>query len=211
IARAFVVCGLAECTSEAGGYAAPDYKPINPALIVALPDITLVDPNHWQPLQTDYQVSQNGIPVPGLAQVAIGPHWGHVSSFGIPDGGAGGAPFDPGGPPRLGDAATDALFKAQAVEGIRDSSLLGPASDRTLDISPAVLGGNALGSNGGNGHATNPATGKPYAPEVVRASDFYRAIAEFWADGPRSETPPGHWNVLANAVSDALSPDLRIG
>jgi hypothetical protein len=36
-------------------------------------------------------------------------------------------------------------------------------------------------------------------------------MAEFWADGPSSETPPGHWNVLANLVSDELDPDLRIG
>ena len=36
-------------------------------------------------------------------------------------------------------------------------------------------------------------------------------MAEFWADGPSSETPPGHWNVLANSVSDALAPDLRVG
>jgi hypothetical protein len=36
-------------------------------------------------------------------------------------------------------------------------------------------------------------------------------MAEFWADGPESETPPGHWNVLANFVSDELDPDLRIG
>jgi hypothetical protein len=36
-------------------------------------------------------------------------------------------------------------------------------------------------------------------------------MAEFWADGPNSETPPGHWNVLANLVSDDLAPTLRIG
>ena len=36
-------------------------------------------------------------------------------------------------------------------------------------------------------------------------------MAEFWADGPKSETPPGHWNVLANLVSDELGPNLRIG
>ncbi|KAF0190954.1 MAG: hypothetical protein FD165_2193 [Gammaproteobacteria bacterium] len=29
-----------------------------------------------------------------------------------------------------------------------------------------------------------------------------RVLAEFWADGPSSETPPGHWNTLANCVSD---------
>jgi hypothetical protein len=44
----------------------------------------------------------------------------------------------------------------------------------------------------------------------VRQGDFYRAVVEFWADGPSSETPPGHWNVIANAVSDQLSPNLRI-
>ncbi len=42
-------------------------------------------------------------------------------------------------------------------------------------------------------------------------ADFGRALAEFWADGPDSETPPGHWNTLANEVSDTLDPDLRIG
>ena len=36
-------------------------------------------------------------------------------------------------------------------------------------------------------------------------------MAEFWADGPKSETPPGHWNALANLASDKLDPDLRIG
>src|SRR6202158_5145114 len=46
---------------------------------------------------------------------------------------------------------------------------------------------------------------------MARQGDFYRAIAEFWADGPASETPPGHWNVLANAVSDQLAPNFRVG
>ena len=45
------------------------------------------------------------------------------------------------------------------------------------------------------------------SPEVVRRGDFARVMAEFWADGPKSETPPGHWNTLANGVSD--SPALR--
>src|SRR5438552_3249216 len=83
--------------------------------------------------------------------------------------------------------------------------------DYMNDTSAGVLGDTALGSNGGPGHVINPITGTPYAPEKVRVGDFYRAIAEFWADGPNSETPPGHWNVLANAVSDALGPNLRIG
>ena len=36
-------------------------------------------------------------------------------------------------------------------------------------------------------------------------------LAEFWADGPNSETPPGHWNVIANQVSAAGSVPKRLG
>jgi hypothetical protein len=54
-------------------------------------------------------------------------------------------------------------------------------------------------------------TGKPYAPNVVLRGDFTRALTEHWADGPMSETPPGHWNVIANEVSDELDPALHIG
>ncbi len=32
-------------------------------------------------------------------------------------------------------------------------------------------------------------------------TDEQKVIAEFWADGPRSETPPGHWNQLAQGVA----------
>src|SRR2546422_1389174 len=32
-------------------------------------------------------------------------------------------------------------------------------------------------------------------------SDEQKMIADYWADGPRSELPPGHWNVLAQFVS----------
>jgi len=32
-------------------------------------------------------------------------------------------------------------------------------------------------------------------------TDEQKAIAEYWADGPRSETPPGHWHALAHGIS----------
>jgi hypothetical protein len=32
-------------------------------------------------------------------------------------------------------------------------------------------------------------------------TDEQKVIAEYWADGPRSELPPGHWNLLAQQVS----------
>jgi hypothetical protein len=38
--------------------------------------------------------------------------------------------------------------------------------------------------------------------------DREKVIAEYWADGPRSETPPGHWNALAHGISDRDAHDL---
>jgi len=211
IAKVLLDYGKTDGSNEANGYADPDYKPVNPPLIVAKPGITLVDPNRWQPLQLEHMISQNGIAVTNGVQQAVGPQWGHVTPFAIPAGGASGTPIDPGPPPRLGDGATDAIYKSQAVEVLRDSSLLGASNDGSIDISPRALGANGLGSNDGSGHAINPVTGQPYAADTVREGDFYRAVVEFWADGPASETPPGHWNVIANTVSDRLAPNLRVG
>ena len=212
IAAAVLAYGLADGSNEAGGYAAPDYKPVNPPLVVAKSGTTMIDPNRWQPLQIEHMISQNGIPVTNGVQQAVGPHWGHVKGFALPAGGVGTACRSiPGPPPRLGDPVTDQAFKDQAVEVIRDSSLLDPAHGATIDISPGARGNNTLGTNDGHGHPVNPATGQPYPPDVVNEGDFGRVMAEFWADGPKSETPPGHWNVLANLVSDELAPNLRIG
>jgi hypothetical protein len=43
----------------------------------------------------------------------------------------------------------------------------------------------------------------------AKLDDRSKMIAEYWADGPASVTPPGHWNVFAQAVSrrDAHSLD----
>jgi VCPO second helical-bundle domain len=40
-------------------------------------------------------------------------------------------------------------------------------------------------------------------------TDEQKTIAEYWADGPNSELPPGHWNLLAQYVSrrDRHGPD----
>ena len=70
------------------------------------------------------------------------------------------------------------------------------------DFSPGAYGNNPLGADTGTGHPVNPVTNLPYAPNMVKRGDFFRVLAEFWADGPNSETPPGHWHVLANEVAD---------
>jgi hypothetical protein len=45
-------------------------------------------------------------------------------------------------------------------------------------------------------------------------TDEYKAIAEYWADGPGSETPPGHWCLHAQDVSardgHGLDEDVRL-
>lgn len=52
------------------------------------------------------------------------------------------------------------------------------------------------------GHALNPVTGQPYPPNLVKRGDYARILAEFWADGPDSETPPGHWFEILNKTMD---------
>ena len=211
IAAAVIDFGFVDGSNQADGYNDPTYQPVNPPLVVVQSGATLRDPNRWQPLQLEHMISQNGIPVVNGVQQFIGPHWGGVKAFALPPGGHDRLPLDPGPPPRLGDPLTDRLFKDQAVEVIRDSSMLDPAPGTRLDISPGSYGNNTLGTNDGHGRPLNPRTNQPYPPNVVNQGDFGRALAEFWADGPDSETPPGHWNVIANSASDALAPDLKIG
>lgn len=215
IARTVLDYGANDGSNQAGGYSSPWYTSVNPPLVVKNAGATMVDPMRWQPLQIEHMISQNGIPVTNGVQQNVGPQWGAVLSFGLPSAGSQTQPvippLDPGPMPKLGDPATDQAFKAQVVEVIRDSSMLDPALGNTIDISPGARGNNDLGTNDGTGHKVNPATGKPYPADVVNEGDFGRVMAEFWADGPNSETPPGHWNVLANLASDELAPDLRIG
>jgi hypothetical protein len=100
--------------------------------------------------------------------------------------------------PRLGPAMNGWL-----VETMQKTAAVDPSDPSTIDISPGAYGHNTLGTNDGKGWSKNPVTGEPYAPEVVLKADFFRVMAEFWADGPKSETPPGHWNTLANTVADS--------
>ena len=210
IAAAAIDFGLADGSNEADGYAS-GYEAVNPPLVVSGSKIEMTDPNRWQPLQLEHMISQNGIPIDNGVHQFIGPHWGYVTGFALPAGGADGLPMDPGDPPYLGDPGSDRAFKDSAVELIRLSSLLDPTHGATIDISPGTLGANPLGTNDGDGHPVNPVTGEPYEPDPVNQGDFARALVEFWADGPQSETPPGHWNVVANAVSDTPGFDFRIG
>jgi hypothetical protein len=62
-----------------------------------------------------------------------------------------------------------------------------------------------------HGPAVSVEKGKPsdaYLKEVdqqlaysASLTDTHKVVAEYWSDGPRSELPPGHWNVFAQWVS----------
>jgi hypothetical protein len=210
IAAAQIAYGLADGSNEQGNYADPGYLPVNEPLIVKQPGTIMADPNRWQPLALDVIITQNGIPLPGNIQTAVGTRWAKVKPFALPPPAVPGDVYiDPGLPPQLG-GADDAGYKEGARRVVELSSELSLADDVSMDISPGVFGNNPLGTNDGTGHPVNPSTGQPYASNVVPRADFLRVLAEFWADGPQSETPPGHWNVIANTVSDQLT-SLRIG
>jgi len=163
------------------------------------------DPNFWQPLALSTFVSQNGIPTPGGIQTFVGVQSLATTPFSLTRTDPLKPWMDPfGGPSRLSrpgaPSATDAGYRAAVLDVLGFSAKLNDPT--VIDISPGTVGNNALGTDNGTGRALNPVTGLPYTPTLVKQGDFGRVLAEFWADGPHSETPPGHWHVLANEVSD---------
>lgn len=190
------------------------YVFLNPQMNPFLPGIndgsnnTIVDVNTWQRLIVAGSIDQNGFPQNPL-QGYLGAQWLWVRTFALERENPDRPWIDPGPPPFLG-TATDALFKSNLVEVIRASSQLTTQDGVMVDISPATIGNNLLGANNGSGYTVNPVTGQPYASNIVLRGDFTRALTEFWADGPSSETPPGHWNSIANHVSDDIT-ERRIG
>ncbi len=210
IAAALIAYGGTDGANEPT-YGDPSYFPVNDPLVVALPANTpMTDANRWQQLALAFTLTQNGIPIPDNVQMFIASHWDGVRPWALVRTMAGHPYRDPGPPPQLG-GATDADYKSNFLEDVRASAMLDPSDGVTIDVSPAVRGNNTLGANDGIGYLVNPMTGEPYAPQVVKRADWARVIAEYWANGPNSETPPGHWNVLANSVTDQLGDARRLG
>ena len=208
IAATVIRYGQGDGANEGPGLCYPDatgYAPDNPPLIFKLPGVDeSIDCNRWQPLSFDYQVTQNGIAIGQSTQTFVGVGWNNVRPFALgPDdlNRATKLYLDPGPQPHLGGRG-DWVVKDAVVELIRFSGYTDVAQTPRIDISPAAFGNNSLGADDGTGYPENPASGQPYTPTVVNGADFVRVVAEFWSDGPHSETPPGHWNVLANGVAD---------
>lgn len=218
IAQTVIDAGLGDGANEVGNYATPpgQFVPVNPPLVFEDPGTIMNDPNHWQPLYfKGNRLDQFGHPILESTQKNLSPFWGAVKPFAMDasDRSANGIYHDQGPQPHLGGAG-DADFKSDALTMIRLSAQLDPSDGVMMDISPASRGNSPLGSYTQNGFALNPSTGQPYDQQLVRQADFGRVLAEFWADGPKSTAPPGHWNEIGNYVSDRmaeLSIPKRIG
>lgn len=234
---AFVLAyGASDNSNEAGGYANQHYFPVNAPLLPDFPgNPNLFFVNRWQPLALQYFIDQSGNPIPSGYPEFLSPEWGQVTPFSLSQNDLTlqtrfGYDYwvykDPGNPPMLGTpSAADYKWGFELVSAW--SSHLDPSDGVMIDISPGAIGNSSTlpsgvsqyaqyydftnGGDPGQGYAVNPVTGQPYAPQIVPRGDYGRVLAEFWADGPDSETPPGHWFTLLNYVSDHPQTVKQIG
>jgi hypothetical protein len=230
IAAQYIAYGNQDGSNQLLNYSNQFYVPVNAPLQPVFPgNSTISDINRWQPLNLANFVDQNGFP--GLpTPAALSPEWGNVKPFSLKeedktvhfrDGNFWNVYHDPGPPPILlpGDTASlDHPFVYGNLMVATWSSHLTPDDNVYMDISPASICNvpaypnspeeypsfyNLLdGGDAGTGRSLNPRTGMPYEPQIIKRGDFTRVLAEYWADGPQSETPPGHWFKILNYVSD---------
>lgn len=222
--------GLTDGANEVNGYENLYYTQLNPPLEMAQPgNPDIQDPNHWQPLALETLIDQSGNLITST-QPHLSPEWGDVHPFSLDpamatpltrDGMTFNVYFDSLKPAYLvpGDSSDwDSFYKWNHTLVSVWQSHLDPTDSVMWDISPASIGNNLWyptdssqyaafydltnGGDPGVGHAINPATGAPYTPQIVPRADYARVLAEFWADGIDSETPPGHWFEIYHYVTD---------
>lgn len=220
----FHAYGLGDGSNQPNGYADyTGYVPVNGAVPFGVDGVGVLcenvppeleglpcfsDPDRWAPLAFEYLVLQNGIVVGEATQAIVAPWGGYVKPFALPKDifqPEFGLYHDPGDPAYIDDG--DGGYQDAFVEVIERSRDLDPTSGpgaELIDIGPFSHHNNALGADDGPGYGTNPFTGQPYEPVMVPRGDYARCLAEFWADGPASETPPGHWHVVANDMTDHM-------
>lgn len=194
---------------------------------------TITDPDRWQSLSLDTYIDQSGNIIEGTSIDFLSPEWGNVYPFAMTEEDAvtherDGNPYivynDPGQPTILNSTNLQSAEAYQWGFSLVSvwSAHLDPFDGVMWDISPASIGNISINDypddyteyaqfynleEGGTfedqGRSVNPITGQPYEPQIVPRGDYTRILAEFWADGPDSETPPGHWYVLLNTVNDS--------
>jgi len=225
IAQSYIAYGLQDGSNEANGHTNQVYVPVNPPLAVEEPgNPDIIDPDRWQPLALDGFVDQNGNPIPGGFPPFLSPEWGEVLGFSLRnsdleilsrDGSDWKVWHNPGPPPYFGEAGD--LYRWGFEMVATWSNHLDPNDGVMWDVSPNAIGNTVplpgiggeesfydrlTGAHGSQGYDLNPVTGQPYPQQIVPRGDYTRILAEFWADGPSSETPPGHWFTIMNYVID---------
>ncbi|MEM7106624.1 MAG: FG-GAP-like repeat-containing protein [Bacteroidota bacterium] len=229
IAQQYIDFGRSDGAAEDSDYGNSYYVPTNDPLILNLPGSqSILDPNRWQPLSFDTFIDQSGNVVEGNTPGFLSPEWGNVKSFALSESDLTTYTrnedsyrvfHDPGAPPFLG-VSTDEYYKWGFSLVSVWGSHLDPNDGVSWDISPASIGNIDIGElpenwgehsafydlfeggDIGKGRAINPVTNEAYQTQLVPRGDYARVLAEFWADGPDSETPPGHWFTILNYVSD---------
>jgi hypothetical protein len=232
VAQTLIYYGLEDGSREANNFENAYYQPINPPLAPAYENNTIIFPNRWQSLSLDTYIDQSGNIINGEIIPFLSPEWGNVNAFALSagdrttfqrDGDNYLVYKDPGDPPYMdntGNSESSNAYKWNFSLVSIWGSHLDPSDGVMWDISPNSIGNIPASSlptnylnypgfydvlNGGDistGRNVNPITGQAYAQQIVPRGDYTRVLAEFWADGPNSETPPGHWFALLNYVSD---------
>ncbi len=227
LAQEIINFGLSDGSNEGNNYKNQFYTNSNGLLF---PDVSgnaeATDFNLWQPLTLDIFIDQSGNVTPNNTPKFLTPEWGHVIPFAmtndeITEYSKYGTDLkvynDPGSPVFMTDSATD-FYKWGFALVLSWSSHLDSLDQTLIDISPVAMGGiQGLpsspadysnfykfeeGGDKSSGYQKNPITGLPYTTQLVSRADYARVLAEFWADGPDSETPPGHWFTILNYVND---------
>ena len=226
LASEIIRFGLMDGSNEQGSFENLYYEPINSSLLLTEDSIiSLVDPDRWQPLTFETFIDQGGNVVAGNTPTFLSPEWGNVTPFSLRqenatvytrDGHDYKVYHDPGIPSMLGNDQHEEYAWGFALVS-HWGSHLDPSDGVLWDISPNTVGNSAdyptnfqdyksfYLPDGGtlqSGYDQNPITGVLYDEQLVPRGDYARVLAEFWADGPDSETPPGHWFTILNYVMD---------
>jgi len=232
LAECMIAYGLQDGSNEQNDFAPLAYEAVNAALAPAAKgNPNLTDPGRWQPLTFEVFRDQSGNLFEGNTPEFVGPEWGNVSPFSLNNeeltvhrykGIDWNVYHDPGPPPYIDDSVLgrpDGGYYKWGFQLVAQwASHLTPDDGVLWDISPASIGNIQdyptsisayrnfykleAGGDTSQGYELNPRTGQPYIPQLVPRGDYARVLAEFWADGPDSETPPGHWFTILNYVND---------
>ncbi|MFK7811330.1 MAG: T9SS type A sorting domain-containing protein [Maribacter sp.] len=240
LAEQILQFGYEDGSNEYYGYSNMYYEPSNSGLLLEeYNDVVLENPNAWQPLIFRTFIDQSGNEIP-LSPPFLSPEWGQVTPFALKNedlqilnnGFESYVYNDPGAPYEIQNSNENGIddpYKWNFALVLAWSAHLDPNDETQIDISPGAIGNTQLsdfptsfeeykafydfagGGDSGLGHNLNPVTGQPYEPQMVKRADYARVLAEFWADGPDSETPPGHWFTILNYVNEHPQTIKKMG